>query len=180
MRGGDRGAFPDALAEAGLTDVHLLPVFDLATVPEVGCVTPAVAADGPAGETAQAAVMAVAAKDCFNWGYDPLHYSAPEGSFASDANDGAARVREFRAMVQGLHAIGLQVDELLVARDVPVERRGRHAHPGRDSAQGEILALVEQRCRDGHDLVVRRLALALTTGDGRAEMGHEAPRESEW
>ena len=98
-----------ALADAGLTDVHLLPVFDLATVPEVGCVTPTVAVDGPAGEAAQAAVMAVAAKDCFNWGYDPLHYNAPEGSYASDANDGAARVREFRAMVQALHRAGLRV-----------------------------------------------------------------------
>jgi pullulanase len=98
-----------ALAEAGLTDVHLLPVFDLATVPETGCVTPTVASDGPAGEAAQAAVMAVAAKDCFNWGYDPLHYNAPEGSYASDADDGAARVREFRAMVQALHRAGLRV-----------------------------------------------------------------------
>ena len=98
-----------ALAEAGLTDVHLLPVFDLATVPETGCVTPTVVSDGPAGEAAQAAVMAVASKDCFNWGYDPLHYSAPEGSYASDADDGAARVREFRAMVQALHRAGLRV-----------------------------------------------------------------------
>ena len=98
-----------ALAEAGLTDVHLLPVFDLATVPESGCVTPEIEPDGPAGEAAQAAVMAVAARDCFNWGYDPLHFNAPEGSFASDANDGAARIREFRTMVQALHAAGLRV-----------------------------------------------------------------------
>src|SRR6185436_7521834 len=55
------------------------------------------------------AVVAHAADDCFNWGYDPLHYNAPEGSYASDANDGAARVREFRAMVQALHEAGLRV-----------------------------------------------------------------------
>ena len=89
--------------------MHLLPVFDLATVPESGCVTPEIEPDGPAGEAAQAAVMAVAARDCFNWGYDPLHFNAPEGSFASDANDGAARIREFRTMVQALHAAGLRV-----------------------------------------------------------------------
>ena len=53
--------------------------------------------------------MAVAATDCFNWGYDPLHYSAPEGSYASDAADGAVRIRELRAMVQALHAAGLRV-----------------------------------------------------------------------
>jgi pullulanase len=96
-----------ALAQAGLTDVHLLPVFDLASVPERGCTTPKVSG-GPADETQQAAVVAGAATDCFNWGYDPLHYNAPEGSYATDANDGAVRVREFRAMVQGLHRAGLR------------------------------------------------------------------------
>ncbi len=97
-----------ALARAGITDVHLLPVFDLASVPERDCVTPRVSG-GPAGETQQAAIRAVAARDCFNWGYDPLHYTAPEGSYASDADDGATRVREFRAMVRALHAAGLRV-----------------------------------------------------------------------
>jgi len=96
------------LAQAGLTDVHLLPVFDIASVPERGCTSPTIAG-GPADETQQAAVVAGAAGDCFNWGYDPLHYSAPEGSYASDANDGPVRVREFRAMVQGLHRAGLRV-----------------------------------------------------------------------
>ena len=96
------------LAQAGLTDVHLLPVFDIASVPERGCTTPEIAG-GPADETQQAAVAAGAATDCFNWGYDPLHYNAPEGSYASDANDGPARLREFRAMVQGLHRAGLRV-----------------------------------------------------------------------
>jgi len=96
------------LAQAGLTDVHLLPVFDIASVPERGCTTPEIAG-GPADETQQAAVAAGAATDCFNWGYDPFHYDAPEGSYASDANDGPVRVREFRSMVQGLHRAGLRV-----------------------------------------------------------------------
>jgi pullulanase len=99
-----------ALARAGLTDVHLLPVFDLATVPERGCTTPAVPADAaPDSDAQQAAVLAGAARDCFNWGYDPFHYSAPEGSYATDADDGTARVREFRQMVMALHAAGLRV-----------------------------------------------------------------------
>jgi pullulanase len=98
-----------ALADAGLSDVHLLPVFDLATVPETGCVEPAVPAAAADSDAQQAAVMAVAGEDCFNWGYDPFHFNAPEGSYASTAADGAARVRELRAMVQALHAIGLRV-----------------------------------------------------------------------
>lgn len=98
-----------ALSAAGLTDVHLLPVFDFATVPEAGCVTPNVPDAAPDSLQQQAAVMAVAAQDCFNWGYDPYHFSAPEGSYASDAKDGATRIREFRSMVMALHRAGLRV-----------------------------------------------------------------------
>ena len=97
-----------ALADAGLTDVHLLPIFDLATVPEAGCA--AVATGGAADGTAQqAAVNAVRDSDCFNWGYDPFHFNAPEGSYASSSGDGARRIVELRAMVQALHAAGLRV-----------------------------------------------------------------------
>jgi pullulanase/glycogen debranching enzyme len=99
-----------ALSQAGLTDVHLLPVFDIATIPEAGCVTPVMAGgQAPDSEVQQATVMAQAAKDCFNWGYDPLHFNAPEGSYASDAADGAVRVRELRQMVLALHQAGLRV-----------------------------------------------------------------------
>jgi pullulanase/glycogen debranching enzyme len=99
-----------ALSDAGLTDVHLLPVFDLASIPETGCVTPAVPdAQAPDSEAQQALVMASAAGDCFNWGYDPYHFNAPEGSYATDAADGAVRVLEFRQMVQALHSAGLRV-----------------------------------------------------------------------
>jgi pullulanase-type alpha-1,6-glucosidase len=98
-----------ALADAGLTDVHLLPVFDIATVPEAGCVTPAIPAAAPDADAQQAAVNAVRDTDCFNWGYDPYHYTAPEGSYATDAADGARRVIEFRQMVMALHRTGLRV-----------------------------------------------------------------------
>jgi pullulanase/glycogen debranching enzyme len=97
-----------ALADAGLTDVHLLPSFDFATVPESGCTTPS-PAGAPDAETQQATVAASAGTDCFNWGYDPYHYNAPEGSYASDASDGARRIVEFRAMVLGLKNAGLRV-----------------------------------------------------------------------
>ncbi len=97
-----------ALSAAGLTDVHLLPVFDLATVPEIDCVTPT-PSGGPDSESQQAAVGAVKDRDCFNWGYDPWHYTAPEGSYASDARDGAVRISEFRRMVLALREAGLRV-----------------------------------------------------------------------
>jgi len=96
------------LAAAGVTDVHLLPVYDFGSVPEQGCVTPSPAGP-PDGELQQAAVSAVSARDCFNWGYDPVHFTAPEGSYATDPADGATRIVEFRRMVQALHRAGLRV-----------------------------------------------------------------------
>ncbi|WP_229448008.1 alpha-1,6-glucosidase domain-containing protein [Massilia sp. CF038] len=97
------------LQKAGLSHIHLLPSFDIASVNETGCTTPVI--PNVAGNWAdqQAAVAAAADTDCFNWGYDPVHYTAPDGSFATDANDGAVRVREFRSMVKSLHEQGLRV-----------------------------------------------------------------------
>ena len=100
-----------ALAQAGLTDVHLLPTFDLASVPESGCVTPDIARLQAAAdsEQPQALIAQTQAQDCFNWGYDPWHYTVPEGSYATDAQDAKRRVIEFRQMVQALHGVGLRV-----------------------------------------------------------------------
>ncbi|MFH8367397.1 pullulanase-type alpha-1,6-glucosidase [Streptomyces sp. NPDC018031] len=99
------------LADAGTSHVHLLPVFDLGTVPELrsqqaepDCALPALPADS---ERQQECTGAVAARDGYNWGYDPLHYTVPEGSYATDP-DGTARTREFRQMVQGLNRTGLR------------------------------------------------------------------------
>jgi pullulanase-type alpha-1,6-glucosidase len=97
------------LQKAGLTHVHLLPAFDFASVNEAGCVNPTIPNAGPDSTAQQAAIAAVADSDCFNWGYDPVSYDAPEGSYSTNANDGAVRVREFRAMVQALHESGLRV-----------------------------------------------------------------------
>lgn len=68
----------------GVTHVQLQPIFDYATVDETK----------PGG---------------YNWGYDPLNYNVPEGSFSTDPYHGAVRVRECRAMVQALHRAGLGV-----------------------------------------------------------------------
>jgi pullulanase/glycogen debranching enzyme len=135
-----------ALREAGLTDVHLLPVFDIASIPERGCVEPRIPAAAPDSPEPQAAVVEVAGRDCYNWGYDPFHYTAPEGSYSTDANDGAARILEFRRMVMALHQAGLRVGMDVVYNHTPAS--GQHAHsvldrivPGyyqRLNARGEV------------------------------------------
>ena len=102
-----------SLAAAGLNTVHLLPTFDIATIEEDRALqetTGDLSGFAPDSTEQQAAVGAVASTDAFNWGYDPLHFTAPEGSYATEGNqDGGARVAEFRSMVGGLHASDLQV-----------------------------------------------------------------------
>lgn len=100
------------LAEAGLNTVHLLPTFDIASIPEdpadqltPDCDLESLPPDSP---EQQACIGAVRARDAFNWGYDPWHFSVPEGSYATRP-DGGARVAEFRTMVGALHADGLRV-----------------------------------------------------------------------
>ncbi len=97
-----------ALAKSGLTDIHLLPVYDIGSVPEVGCAV-SKPSGAPDSGAQQALVKKTAETDCFNWGYDPYHYNAPEGSYATDPSDGARRVVEFREMVDSLHKLGLRV-----------------------------------------------------------------------
>ena len=62
----------------------------------------------PDSEEQQSAVSAIAADDAFNWGYDPVHWSTPEGSYATNP-DGPTRILEYRLMVQALHRLGLRV-----------------------------------------------------------------------
>lgn len=99
------------LADAGTNYVHLLPAFDIGTVPEKKSDRAEPACDlsvyAPDSAEQQACVAKAAAKDGFNWGYDPLHHTVPEGSYASDP-DGPRRTVEFRRMVQGLNGAGLR------------------------------------------------------------------------
>ena len=101
------------LARAGMNTIHLLPTFDIATIPEHrGSQRHPNIPDGahPASADQQAAIAEVADHDAYNWGYDPLHWGAPEGSYATEGHqDGGARVVEFREMVGALHDLGLQV-----------------------------------------------------------------------
>ncbi|QDI71469.1 sulfonate ABC transporter ATP-binding protein [Streptomyces calvus] len=100
------------LAQAGTSYVHLLPAFDIATVPErtsdqagPDCDLASYPADS---DKQQECVAKAAAKDAYNWGYDPYHYTVPEGSYATDP-DGTARTVEFREMVKALNEDGLRV-----------------------------------------------------------------------
>ena len=101
------------LAQAGMNTIHLLPTFDIATIPEHrgSQRSPSIPAGAhPASADQQAAIAEVADDDAYNWGYDPLHWGAPEGSYATEGHqDGGARVVEFREMVGALHDLGLQV-----------------------------------------------------------------------
>ncbi|MEV8586422.1 pullulanase-type alpha-1,6-glucosidase [Streptomyces sp. NPDC051180] len=100
-----------ALAASGTSYVHLLPAFDLGTVPEKKSDRKTPACDlsvyAPDSEEQQACVAAAAAADGYNWGYDPLHYTVPEGSYATDP-EGTRRTVEFRQMVQALNGDGLR------------------------------------------------------------------------
>jgi pullulanase-type alpha-1,6-glucosidase len=102
-----------ALAEAGLTHVHLLPTFDIATINEIASERQeadreALAALPPDSDEQQAILEPLRDLDGFNWGYDPYHYTAPEGSYSTDP-EGLTRIEEFRQMVQSLHEAGLHV-----------------------------------------------------------------------
>ncbi|MEZ8649298.1 pullulanase-type alpha-1,6-glucosidase [Vibrio splendidus] len=127
-----------ALQNAGLTTLHILPAFDIATVDEneasrvditdtVGklCdVKPAAVLCGNEDENktieavldgydsstgdAQALMNDLRMLDSFNWGYDPFHYTVPEGSYATDPN-GSKRILEFRQMVKATHDMDLKL-----------------------------------------------------------------------
>ncbi|MES2151500.1 MAG: alpha-1,6-glucosidase domain-containing protein [Pseudomonadota bacterium] len=134
------------LQKAGMSHIHLLPTADMSSVDETGCVAPAIPAAASDSPLQQAAVAATKERDCFNWGYDPEHYNAPEGSYASDAADGLVRIREYRAMVKALHDSGLRVAMDVVYNHTSAAKQADRSVldkivPGyyyRQSASGEI------------------------------------------
>ena len=76
----------DYLKSLGITHLHLLPIYDYGSVDESRL------------DKAQ-----------FNWGYDPVNYNTPEGSYSSDPYNGFARVAELKKAVQALHDNGISV-----------------------------------------------------------------------
>lgn len=135
-----------ALADSGVTHLHLLPVFDIATINEnpdqvadidqpfsklcqlqssvsadsefgaycagndtLAEVFSALQSDDQQTQAVQRLNALVRDVDSFNWGYDPYHYTVPEGSYSSDP-DGLIRIREFRSMIMAIKQdIGLNV-----------------------------------------------------------------------
>ena len=97
------------LAEAGLKAVHLLPTLHFGCVNEDKSTWKSpgdLSHYRSDGQEQQAAIAQIQTEDGFNWGYDPVHYFAPEGSYAVDPSE---RVREYREMVKALHDAGLRV-----------------------------------------------------------------------
>ncbi len=76
----------DHLKELGVTHVHILPSYDYNSVDELNL-----------------------QDNTYNWGYDPLNYNAPEGSYSTNPSDPAARIREMKEMIKALHDAGIGV-----------------------------------------------------------------------
>ncbi|MBA6337713.1 pullulanase-type alpha-1,6-glucosidase [Colwellia sp. BRX8-7] len=126
------------LQKAGINNIHLLPTFDIGTanenetqvidlnnpisklcqlVPEhklCGLEDQAMTIQEyletlpSATQERQAIVSSLREIDNYNWGYDPFHYTVPEGSYAQNP-EGSARIIEFRQMVQSIHNLGFRV-----------------------------------------------------------------------
>lgn len=75
----------DHLTTLGVTHVHLLPSFDFYSIDETN------------------------PDNIYNWGYDPLNYNVPEGSYATNPYDGITRIKEFKTLVKTFHENGLRV-----------------------------------------------------------------------
>jgi pullulanase len=95
-----------SLSAAGLTHIHLLPFNDFGSVNENKNAWQAIGTLNGNLEDAQTQVGKIRQSDAFNWGYDPVHYLVPEGSYAINP---ATRMAEVRAMVRDLNLIGLRV-----------------------------------------------------------------------
>lgn len=76
----------DHLKELGVTHVHILPSYDYNSVDEMNL-----------------------QYNTYNWGYDPLNYNAPEGSYSTNPSDPSTRIKEMKEMVKALHDAGIGV-----------------------------------------------------------------------
>ncbi|MBU3713982.1 MAG: type I pullulanase, partial [Ferruginibacter sp.] len=76
----------DHIKSLGVTHVHLLPIFDFNTVDEHPHL-----------------------KTQYNWGYDPMHYNIPEGSYSTNPFDGITRIKDLKKLIQSFHQNGLRV-----------------------------------------------------------------------
>ncbi|XP_061362287.1 pullulanase 1, chloroplastic [Gastrolobium bilobum] len=101
------------LSNAGITHVHLLPAFQFAGVDDQKenwrfVDTSILESLPPDSDQQQALITAIQNFDGYNWGYNPVLWGVPKGSYASNPN-GPYRTIEFRKMVQALNHIGLRI-----------------------------------------------------------------------
>lgn len=97
------------ISEAGLTHLHLLPFQDSGSVNERKYEWENY--EGPSSgnlQEPQSVIGGMRNEDPFNWGYDPVHYFTPEGSYAINA-EGESRIHEVRTMVKAINELGLRV-----------------------------------------------------------------------
>ena len=86
VNSGNQSTGIDHLVELGVTHVHLLPSSDYASIDETKL-----------------------DENHYNWGYDPVNYNVPDGSYSTDPYQPTVRVKEFKQMVQALHRAGIRV-----------------------------------------------------------------------
>lgn len=96
------------LSEAGLTHLHLLPFYDFGSVNEKKSEWENYTGPSNNLQEPQSVIGGMRNVDPFNWGYDPVHYFTPEGSYAVNA-DGESRIHEVRSMIQAINDLGLRV-----------------------------------------------------------------------
>lgn len=73
------------IKELGVTHIHLLPFYDYNSVDETKAATQ------------------------YNWGYDPVHYNIPEGSYSTNPSDGKVRIKELKELIKTMHSNGLRI-----------------------------------------------------------------------
>ena len=108
----------DHIKSMGITHLHLLPSYDYGSVDE-----------------------AHLEKEQFNWGYDPVNYNVPEGSYSTDPYHGEVRVKEMKQMIQGLHKAGISV-----VLDVVYN----HVYEGDSFCFNRLVPEYFSRTHDGH------------------------------
>ncbi|KIL48701.1 type I pullulanase [Jeotgalibacillus campisalis] len=76
----------DYFSDLGITHIQLLPIYDYWTIDEKELETPQ-----------------------YNWGYDPKHFNAPEGSYSINPFEPSTRIMELKKMIQAIHSKGMRV-----------------------------------------------------------------------
>ena len=107
----------DHIKSLGITHLHLLPFYDFGSVDEKNLDKPQ-----------------------FNWGYDPVNFNVPEGSYATDPSRGEVRVRELKETIKGLHDNGISV-----IMDVVYN----HVYEHRDFCFNKLVPMYFSRISDG-------------------------------